>query len=229
MQLGAIVAGEGERMPSLRSARTFLLLAVTLCIAVTGAEVFASEPPHDVPASVSQNGRFLVVSEHKTKPSGAGIGRTLVSTTYRIMDTERFAHKNHTLSVPTHFWSDSWQVTVPWQNDLRECWPIISDDGKTLILIAAKWPWMGQIMRIYRKTDYHPAELVRSFMITDLWTPQEVDPSGTGKYSWTDATPLWFAGGSFVFSDDSLKLTYRNQWQEEIEINLSDGAITRKH
>ena len=216
-------------MSSLRSAKTVLLLAVSLCIAVTGANVFASEPPHDVPASVSHNGRFLVVSEHKTEPSGDGIGETLVSTTYRIMDTERFVHENHNLSVPTHFWFDSWQITVLWQNYLRLCWPIISDDGKTLVLIAVKAPWVGQIMRIYRKTDYHPAELVRSFIITDLWTPQEVDPSGTGKYMVTDVTPLWFAGGSFVFSDDSQKLTYRNQWQEEIEINLSDGAVTRKH
>jgi hypothetical protein len=220
-------------VPSLRSARTFLLFAASLCVAITGHRSFADSLTPIVFSSLSQNGRFLVIAEYTNVPAGNGSERT-VSTTYRIVESDSYIGNIYSMKLPGKLWYGSgfgWHVTLPAQNDfLGYAWPIVTNDGKYLVLISMSQPMMpgnGQYLRIYRRKDDHIGEVVRSFKITDLWTPQRV-ASDASVAAMDGYPPRWVTGGTFRFSDDSQKLTYRNQWQEEIEINLSDGAITRK-
>jgi hypothetical protein len=75
---------------------------------------------------------------------------------------------------------------------------------------------------------------VRKFEIYDLWTPAEVGdlgvlmgPESKRVFFATDATPEWFAGGSLTFAADGQHLVYRTQWNDILNIQLTDGSISR--
>ena len=104
---------------------------------------------------------------------------------------------------------------------------MISDDGKSLILIAVTAPVPGlPVLKIYRRKN-HKGELVRSYQITDLWTPKQVDPDGKSLSMVTDVTPEWFAGANLSFSPNGQQLIYRNQWNDIVRIGLVDGSLSR--
>ena len=107
----------------------------------------------------------------------------------------------------------------------RFFWPMISDDGKSLIAVTAPVPGLP-VLKIYRRKNYK-GELVRSYQITDLWTPKQVDPDGKSLFMVTDATPEWFAGGTLSFSPNGQQLIYRNQWNDIVRIGLVDGSLSR--
>jgi hypothetical protein len=147
------------------------------------------------------------------------------------MEAENFMNNQDRLTTPNRFWSEStlsWQV-APEENDgMRVFWPLISNDGQSLVLVGVTEAVPGgAVLKIYRKKMFEGI-LVRSFQITDLWTANEVDPDGKGIFRVTDATPEWFAGGFLAFSPDDQALVYRTQWNDRVSIRLANGVISRE-
>jgi hypothetical protein len=147
------------------------------------------------------------------------------------MEAETFINSKDRLNTPAPFWSEStlsWQITPEGNDGIRVFWPLISNDGQSLVLVGvtAAVPG-GAVLKIYRRNVFE-GSLVRSFQITDLWTANEVDPDGKGIFTVTDATPKWFAGGFVTFSADDQILIYRTQWNDRVSIRLADGVISRE-
>jgi hypothetical protein len=181
-----------------------------------------------VTASISTNGRFLVVTERQYDNPDPHFVRRILRTTYRVIETEAFLNSKDRLSTPVRFWSDRWQVTLEGNDDIRIFWPLISNNGESLVLVGVTWagPGATTALKIYRKA-LPEGTLVRSVPITDLWTSRELDPDGRGAVMFTDASPEWFAGGSLAFSTDDRKLLYSTQWGDCLSIALADGAVSR--
>jgi hypothetical protein len=206
-----------------------LLFVIAFSVAPATNFISASPLPPLVKASRSPNGKFLVVADLDLAPIENG-GQQIRRTTYHVYQLEDFVNSKDRLNTPVPFWSDSWQS---WETTLEGpfgyCWPMVSNDGQSIVLIAIAGPMPGQpVLRLFRrKLNEHTGELVRSFDITDLWTKQQVDPEGTGQFGDFDSTPKWFADGALAFSTDSRLLIYTNQWKQELQIDLKSGAISR--
>lgn len=204
------------------SRRTYLIALTIICLTIP-FKTFASPPPPVVRASISKNGRFLVVTEWEFENPNDQI-RRIKRTTYTVMEIESFINNKDRLNAPVPFWSERWHVTL----DTWNFWPMISDDGHSLILIGVTFPFGNQsVLKIYRAKNCCETELVRDYKIADLWSKERVDSAGGKYHVFTDASPQWFSGGTFTFSEDGKSLIYRNQWNEVLQIKLADGAITR--
>jgi hypothetical protein len=208
---------------------TIILLVAVFSLPITSVKLVASPLPPNVRVSRSTNGRFLVLTEREYDNPDPRAVRRIVRTTYRVMEAENFINSKDRLTTPAPFWSESalsWQVTPEGNDGMRVFWPLISNDGQSLVLVGvtAAVPG-GAVLKIYRKKMFE-GNLVRSFQITDLWTANEVDPDGKGIFTVTDATPEWFAGGFLAFSPDDQTLIYRTQWNDRVSIRLVDGVIS---
>jgi hypothetical protein len=216
--------------PMSRCSLAAVLVAV-ISLSITSAKLVASAAPPNVRASRSTNGRFLVLTEREYDNPDPHAVRRIVRTTYQVMESETFINSKDRLTTPAPFWSESalsWQASPEGNDGMRVFWPLISNDGQSLVLVGltAAVPG-GAILKIYRKKDFE-GSLVRSLQITDLWTAKEVDHDGKGIFMVTDATPNWFAGGFLTFSPDDQTLIYRTQWGDRVSIRLADGAISRE-
>lgn len=213
--------------------RCFLAAALlAVSVPITLMKLGASPLPPNVRASLSTNGRFLVLTEREYDNPDSHVVRRIVRTTYQVMEAETFINNSRDrLNTPATFWSDSafsWQVAPEGNDAIRPFWPLISNDGQSLVLVAITAAVPGvPVLEIYRKKTFE-GSLVRSFQITDLWSANEVDPDGKGIFMVTDATPKWFAGGFLEFSPDNRALTYRTQWNDRVSIRLADGVISRE-
>jgi len=206
-------------------------LVAVISLSITLAKLVASALPPNVRASSSTNSRFLVLTEREYDNPDPHAMRRIVRTTYQVMESETFINGKDRLTTPASFWSESalsWQVSPEGNDGIRVFWPLISNDGQSLVLVGltAAVPG-GAVLKIYRKKIFE-GSLVRSLQITDLWTAKEVDPDGKGIFTVTDATPNWFAGGFLAFSPDNQILIYRTQWNDRVSIRLADGAISRE-
>jgi hypothetical protein len=206
-------------------------MLLVLLLSITSAKLVASALPPNVRASRSTNGRFLVLTETEYDNPDPRAVRRIVRTTYQVMEAEMFINRKDRLVTPAPFWSESalsWQITPEGNDGVRVFWPLVSNDGQSLVLvgITAAVPG-GAVLKIYRKKMFE-GSLVRSFQITDLWTANEVDPHGKRIFTVTDATPEWFAGGFLAFSPDDQTLIYRTQWNDRVSIRLADGMISRE-
>jgi hypothetical protein len=204
-------------------------LLVATCLPITSTRLIASAPPPVIRASRSVNGRFLVVTEYEYENPNDEI-RRIRRTTYRVLETEFFINDKDRLSAPVSFWSESaggWEVTLEGLEGKQMFWPMITDNGQSLILVGVTAPGPTQtVLKIYRRKSYK-GELVRSYQLTDLWTAKQINPDDKRIIMVTDATPLWFAGGTLAFSHDDQQLIYRNQWNDELRISLADGVISQ--
>jgi len=206
-------------------------LVAVISLSITSAKLVASALPPNVRASRSTNGRFLVLTEREYDNPDPHAVRRIVRATYQVLESDTFINSKDRLTTPAPFWSESalsWQVSPEGNDGRRVFWPLISNDGQSLVLVGltAAVPG-GAVLKIYRKKMFE-GSLVRSLQITDLWTAKEVDPDGKGIFMVTDATPNWFAGGFLAFSPDDQTLIYCTQWNDRVSIRLADGAISRE-
>jgi hypothetical protein len=206
-------------------------LVAVISLSITPARLVASALPPNVRASSSTNGRFLVLTEREYDNPDPQAVRRIVRTTYHVIEAETFVNNKDRLNTPAPFWSESalsWQVAPEGDDGMRVFWPLISNDGQSLVLVGITEAVPGgAVLKIYRKKMFE-GTLVRSFQITDLWTANEVDPDKKGIFMVTDATPKWFAGGLLAFSPDDQALIYRTQWNDRVSIRLADGVISRE-
>ncbi len=206
------------------------LLLLTALLFATAVALVASPLPPNVVASTSPNGRFLILTQREFDSLDPDAVRRVVRTTYQVLDREPFLNAKDRLTAAVPFWSEtasSWRIALDGADGRQLFWPLISDDGQTVVLVGITPGSFGQsVLRIYKKRQF-TGTLVRAFMLADLWTPEHRSPDSMSIE--TDATPKWFSGGSLAFSPDSHFLLYHTQWSETLQIRLSDGQVTRAH
>lgn len=188
----------------------------------------ASPLPPDVKAATSANGRFLVVAEYKYENPDVPIGR-IAYVTYSVLEREEFINAKDKPGSSSTYWSESaesWSFTLSFKQS-GSAWPLISNDGKHVILFAVVPPVGGeqQVLSLYEKKNFKGL-MIRSYKLKELWSPIQIDPSGKGIVMVTDATPEWFAGSMFDISTDDRKLIYKTRWGNTMQIDLHDGAVT---
>jgi hypothetical protein len=198
-----------------------MLLALALTGLTTGP-VFAGPLPPYILASRSPNGRFLAVKDYELSPATEpDAPRRILSTTYRILAAETFLNEKDHLAASVPFYSQRCQVRLEASG---EFWPMVSDDGKSLILVGVSPPDPRPPLLKIDHCDFVSGSLVRELRLTDLWTGAQIASVGG---MWTDATPEWFAGSSFSFSADGESLLYRSRWGDRITIGLEGGKVGR--
>lgn len=202
------------------------LLGALLCIFffTTASALLRGSPlPPPVVASASPNGRILVVAERDFDSPDQTRPRRVLGTTYCILETEQFINSKDRLVSSVPFYSSSWQVTIEGNDNGDEFWPMVSNDGRSLVLVRVIPGIPGlPVLQIYRRGD-SGGKLVRTLQITDLWTPAQVHTSGT--LSITGAEPQWFARGALNLSSNNQDLIYRTQWGNELLIDLARGTV----
>jgi hypothetical protein len=216
---------ESMRRFTLRSAAISCLVA--LSIFLFRAHVFASPLPPIIRAATSNNGQFLVVATLKLGPAGEGGGQTILGETFEINARETFASTKGRLTAPNKYWADSWnswKIELPRQIGFIAPWPIISDDGSTLILVGVSPPASGITLLAIYKRDGRGGKLLRSYKVDDLWSLKPGEERMSGFF---DSTPEWFDDGEFSFSDDGGMLLYTDKEHGVIQLSLKDGTVMR--
>ncbi len=190
-----------------------------------GVSGWGSPLPPVVRGAVSANGRFLVVSSFDLGDVVDGGGQRIKGQTFEVNTVETFLNAKDRLNAPNVFYSGlGWAVKTKFDESHLTYWPIVSNDGATLVLVGVTAPWpRASILQIYRRsrTDGAP---VRSFALEELWSQHEIYPHGDKVLVFNDSMPLWFATGSFLFSENNETLIYRHASGESLLIRLSDGA-----
>lgn len=182
----------------------------------------------DVRASRSANGKYLVFVEQTFDSPDPSAARRVLHSTYVILRSEPFINSRDRLQTSASFWSGSgWQVAPQSEASGYPFLPLISDDGQTLVLVAADVA-MGnpEVMRIYRRQG-NAAKLVRTLRLSDIWTHEEIESHAV--FSDMGETPMWYAGGSLDFSPDDRELLYRSRWNDRVRIKLGDGSTVFEH
>lgn len=204
----------------------FLILAVSLP-AMAGA---AFPCPR---ATMSSNGQFLVLSE-VVKPGSENNTETQ-SVSFQVFPRETFINAKDKLSTPATYWTNwaRWTIVVRQLHRTQECLvPLISDDGEFLLLLHTGFISVNDhVLEIYRwdheartgTSSTNQGVFVKGLSLKELWPTSEL-PSG--GMVWTDESPQWFAGGSFVFSSDERQLIHKTRWGGSVRINLTDGAVS---
>lgn len=201
---------------------------VVLFIYVFTFHVFASPLPPIIRAASSSNGQFMVVATLKLGPAGAGGGQQILGETFEVNERETFAYTKGRITAPNkyYFQDRGWKIELSPENGFFAPWPIVSDDGSTLILVGVSPPMSGTtLLAIYRRNGRNGREgsLLRSYKVDDLWT---LKPGEKRMSGYTDATPEWFDDGAFSFSSDGAMLLYKDKEHGPLQISLNSGAVT---
>jgi hypothetical protein len=210
------------RRLTLRSAAISCLVA--LSISIFTAHVFASAMPPLIRAATSNNGQFLVMATLKLELVDETGMQRIQGETFEVSET--FAHTKADLTAPNKYYLDNangWKVELPRQNGFIAPWPIICDDGSSLILVGLDPPARGVILLAIYKKHGRGGKLLRSYKADDLWTLKPGEESAD-RYDWT---PEWFADGKFSFSDDGEMLLYADK-EHGVQISLKDGTVTKR-
>lgn len=205
----------------------FLILAVSLP-AIAGA---AFPCPR---ATMSSNGQFLVLTGVKMKP---GSEKEAQSLSFQVFPKERFINAKDNLSTPATYWTNwaRWTIVVRPErlHSTQGCpVPLISDDGEFLLLLHTGFISANDhVLEIYRWdhearkgiSSTNQGVFVKGLSLKELWPTSELASRGT---VWTDESPQWFAGGSFIFSSDERQLIHKTRWGNSVRINLTDGSVS---
>lgn len=213
------------------SLRNFLA-AVSLC-ALTAAPVTLRAGPLApcVAATLSANGKILVINELTFEDPDETHGRRPQTSTFRIL--HRFADANEGTRVngPNGYWTDPmWSIVFKSgeATPFIACpYTLVTDDGEYLVLLG---PSIGPAaLSIYRRLD-HPGRplggpgpdhgvLVRQISLSDIW-PQHQAPR-----MFFDSTPQWYANGTFAFSPNQRTLILTTRSGRKVKIDLKTGEI----
>ena len=200
-------------------------ITITLLSCFWAEQAGASAPPRIVRAATSRNGQYLVISTFELGPSVNG-GRAILGDTFEVSRQEPSSAGRYEFSASNpYYYSDfGWQVVLHSEPGFYAPWPIVSEDGVTLILINTAPAMRGQtLLAIYRK-QAKDGILIRSYKTEDLWP---VKPEHSKLEVWNEATPMWFAGGNFTFSADESTLLYTDKTHGRLRFGLMDGALPR--
>jgi hypothetical protein len=206
---------------------TAISCSIVFLMYIFAGHVFASPLPPIIRAAVSNNGQFLVEATLKLGSAGAGGGQAILGETFEVMERQTFVDTKGRLTTPNKHYMEGlgWKVELPREIGFLAPWPIINDDGSSLILVNVSPPMSGTaLLAIYKRNGSNGSTgtLLRSYKVEDLWT---LKPGDEGMSGFTDATPEWFDEGVFSFSKDGGTLLYKDKEHGLIQISLTSGVV----
>jgi hypothetical protein len=159
-----------------------ILLMVCALVATAGFAHAGPLPPC-IDATLSANGRILVVNELTFDDPDESHTRHVTSSTFRVL--RRYVELNEGLRMngpDAHFANPIWSVVLT--NGHPACpYTLVTDDGEYLILVEGAFAFQN-VLSIYRRRD-HPGRpfggpgpdhgvLVRQIPLSDLWPPEQI-------------------------------------------------------
>ncbi len=220
--------------------KTFLTSFALLSATFLGiASAHAGPLPPCVTATLSANGKILVVNEFLLDPPETpNGGQRVQSSSFRVLS--RYVDPNDGLRVdgPDAYWAHPLWTVVFDGSDKRPpvaCpYTLVTDDAEFLIFVE-NYGLYHTALRIYRRRD-HPGQplggtgpdhgvFVRDIPLSELW-PAEHFPTNPIDMTITDHTPQWYAGGTFAFSADNRTLIHKTRWGNTVQVNLMTGVVT---
>lgn len=213
-----------------------LFLAILILVPV--APVLASPPRPCTKAASSKNGNYLVIRDVQLEPNqDRNDGAAVHQVSFQVFTKTEFASTSDRFTSAATYWESLlWDVVLT-RSDTRPlpvcAVPLLSEGGESLVLLNenAAGP-ADYALWIYRRSS-HPGDrmadgqgssiLVKTVTLGDIW-PADKFPKVIVV---TDATQLWFAGGSFDFSEDNRLLTHDTRWGNSVRISLTDGAVSK--
>ncbi len=194
-----------------------------------------------IKAVTSQYGHFLVITDMQVELA-EGNTRRVRQLSFQILPREDFINEKDKMSSAATFWTDwtIWSVNLDAQDSADRRFtsfcplPLITDDGEFLVLLSSG-PTFAEdtAMRIYRKRDHYGDPVregpdhgvfIKEVPLKELWPADKLE----GDTIWLDHSPQWFAGGTFEFSPDCLRLIHRTRWGNRLNIKLLDGTISKQ-
>ncbi|WP_124846838.1 hypothetical protein [Acidipila sp. EB88] len=203
-----------------RTARVALSCVSLLGIMLPG---MAFAPPPAVQASLSRNGRFMIIADPVYVNASASPMR-MRSTTFRILSSLRSnPDQGWAPNNQTSFWSNTMTLAPAAGDDARGRWPLISENGQYVALVrVGDWQDGGTILlSVYRM--WPTVSHIAVYKVADLMTQEERTadhPPRSYEHSW-----WWLKGGELAFSEDSSELICRHRSGRTVQIQLSDGRI----
>lgn len=208
----------------------FLMLPVL--ILAHSAPAFASAPAPCIKAVSSKDGNFLVLTD-RIERSVNDI--TFRQVSLRVFRKENFINEKDRVVSSETYWTDGpqWSVVLDSSEGHRvPACPVslITDDGEFLIIVANDFI-SDSALRIFRRRDHLGDPLregpdqgvfIRDIPLKELWPADKL----SGIQVFTDASPKWFAGGTFEFSSDFRCLVHKTRWGNTVRINLLDGSVS---
>jgi hypothetical protein len=204
------------------------ILLMVFALVATASFAHAGPLPPCIDATLSANGRILVVNELTFDDPDESHTRHVTSSTFRVL--RRYVELNEGLRMngpDAHFANPIWSVVLT--NGHPACpYTLVTDDGEYLILVEGAFAFQN-VLSIYRRRD-HPGRpfggpgpdhgvLVRQIPLSDLWPPEQIPEMVT------DHTPAWFASGTFAFSADNRTLIHKTRWGRTLQISLETGGV----
>lgn len=152
-----------------------------------------------------------------------GLARRIRGFSFEIFPKENFINAKDKMTAPAAYWTDwaQWGVALDSRTATDQAFtlfcplPLITDDGEFLVLLAAM-PALSadfEIMRIYqrnrtsREIPSH-GRLIKEILLKEIWNPLRL----RSLNGFDDASPTWYAGGTFVFTSDDRELIHTTRW-----------------
>jgi hypothetical protein len=209
----------------------FIALGLLLVIELNASSAYASPLMPCITATLSANSRILVLNDLTYDDPDETHPRYPRTSTFRALRREVEPNEGHRLNGPDAYWTHAlWSVVFTNRERVIACpYALVTDDAEYLILVVGGPYPEGAALSIYRRRD-HPGQplggsgpdhgvLVREIPLHDLWPPEQIPKMIN------DATPQWFAGGSFSFTSDDRTLMYKTRWGKTLLIDLVTGEI----
>ena len=213
--------------------RLLIAMGFLFAFGLSAVPAHAGPPMPCIRATLSANGRILVVNDMTFDDPDETHARFIRGATLRVMSRYSEPNQGITMNGPNSYWAhEMWSVVFknPDRGPVVGCpYTLVTDDGEFLVLVGDGF--LGSdALSIYRRQN-HPGQpivvygpdhgaLVRKVQLSELW------PSERIEHMITDATPQWFAGGTFAFSADNRTLVHKSRWGQTKSIDLATGKVT---
>lgn len=210
-----------------------LLVALTVFFSLAEARpANASAPPPCIVATLSANGKVLVINEvslgDPKKPGEPGVLRS----EFTIYQRYQELNANQAITGPNTYWDLGPLWSVPLNSTesggLSCAYTLVPDSAEFLVILSERSSGSG--MEIYHRRE-HPGQqivsggpdhgvLVRSVPV------EELRPDDPQPVAFISGPPLWYAGGTFHFSADNKALVYQSHGGKTYTISLPTGVVT---
>lgn len=193
----------------------FLLSCLTMFSCILPA--FASPPFVCVKAASSANGEFLAVTDLEMQPGSNYVKQT----TMTVLKKTMLEGTREGFSVPSTYWADwpALKIAFGRSDGIGVCpLALITNDGKYLVLLK-----VGAVPDIALRIYAIGGVRVKDVGLKEVWPGKQlaVEPKII-----TDATPQWFAGGTFVFTSGNRALIHKTRFGNTVRITLETGAVS---
>jgi hypothetical protein len=215
--------------------RRLIVSGFLLVVELSSVRAHAGPLMPCVVATLSANNRILVVNELTFDDPDETHARMPRKSTFRIYSRYSEINQGMRLEGPSSYWAHPiWSVVFENANPphfVACTYTLVTDDAEFLVLVGNGF--LGSnALSIYRRLN-HPGQpivvnapdhgiLIREIPLSELW------PADRIEHFMTDATPQWFAAGTFAFSSDNRTLIHKTRWGQTLSIDLATGKVTNQ-